>query len=141
MKGIFKIVCMCLLSCLMVSLSYAKPLREGVVMLSYDGETFRNQKNISSPILLYVGAKQCADCKEMWDKTLRDPKVKAYIDKHFITVVSKNADKAVMKRYEIKEFPVVLVLNSNGDVLEKMVGFHDVGETMTVLTAVVGAGA
>lgn len=125
-----------ILTCLMISLNIANaaPMRQGVIWLSYDGDTFRSQKKISSPILLFVGTQQCADCKNMWDKTLRDPKVKTYIDTHFITVISKKPEQAILKRYQIKEFPALLVLNSNGDVLEKLVGFHGIDETMKILT-------
>jgi thioredoxin-related protein len=68
----------------------------------------------------------CAPCKRMVRETFSDPEVAALFNEHFVNLrmdlnVGEGPD--VQARYNITDFPTLLFMDGNGDLVEVHVGF------------------
>ncbi len=96
----------------------------------------KNQKELDSiinssakPIMVDFSAKWCASCKELDEKTFKEPKVTALLA-NFTLVrvdVTENSDeeKAMMKKYKVFGPPVIIFFDKNHNILndKKIVGY------------------
>jgi len=96
----------------------------------------KNQKELDSiinssvkPVMVDFSAKWCVSCKELDEKTFKDPKVTALLA-NFTLVradVTENSDeeKAMMKKYKVFGPPVIIFFDKNHNILndKKIVGY------------------
>jgi len=94
-------------------------------------------------IFLDLYASWCGPCKKMKAKTFSDEKVGAWFNKNFINVMidaEKGEGKSLAKQYKVAEYPTLLFINAEGNVVEKTIGFYNVkglckwGEAVTKKT-------
>ena len=70
----------------------------------------------------------CAPCKELQQRTFKDPEAAAYFNKHFINFsidVEKNEGVELARTWQVDGLPALLILDENGRVLANHTGFVD----------------
>ncbi len=77
-------------------------------------------------IFMNVYATWCAPCKLLMKTTFTDDKVGSVFNKNFVNI-SIDAEKgegiALAKKYKVQAHPLMLVLNSKGNVVKRILGY------------------
>jgi len=107
----------------------------------------KNQKELDSvintstkPIMVDFSAKWCASCKELEEKTFKNPKVVSLLNNFTLVRVDVTDDtkeeKALMKRYGVFGPPVILFFDKNHKLLndKKLVGYINPNDFIKHLT-------
>ena len=79
----------------------------------------------NKPVFLMLYADWCSWCHKMMAETLRDPRIKVLKDKFIWVKVDSDKEKAYKEAYQQNGFPLVVVLNSKGEVVKKIDGYRD----------------
>ena len=79
-------------------------------------------------VFMNVYATWCVPCKMMMKNTLTTGKVGSVFNKDFVNI-SVDAEKGegieLVKRYQINGHPLMLVINPQGDVVKRILGYMD----------------
>ncbi|WP_165876163.1 thioredoxin family protein [Mariniflexile fucanivorans] len=95
----------------------------------FDGtfnEALVKAKDLNKPIFLDVYAKWCGPCKLLKRTTFKDEEVGTYFNNNFISIAINGETKEgneIMKKYNISAYPSLLIIDSNGEVKTREVGF------------------
>ena len=88
-------------------------------------EAFELSRKTNKPIFVDVYASWCGQCRQL-KKTFKDAEVAAYYNANFINIAvdgEKDDGPALMKRYGIKSYPTLLILDANSKQLARATGF------------------
>ncbi|BDD05607.1 thiol reductase thioredoxin [Aureibacter tunicatorum] len=88
-------------------------------------------KSENKLIFIYFSSSFCGPCKKMEKYILPNDSINTFYEDKFILakvhVNLKNIKKCkVLKDYEINSFPHFLILNFNGKIIHKAIGYHDI---------------
>lgn len=85
-------------------------------------ETAREKQR---PLLLFVTMDGCAHCQKMKQTTLHDKEVQSDLQARFVPVALNVKDEPeLVKTLRLRLFPVMVVIQPNGDVLESISGYQ-----------------
>jgi thioredoxin-like negative regulator of GroEL len=73
--------------------------------------------------VLYAG--WCSWSKKLLTESLEDPRIKQMKDRFVWVKVDSDKEQAFKEAYQQNGFPMVVVLNSKGDVVKKIDGYRD----------------
>lgn len=97
-------------------------------------ESARAQHKI---IFLDAYASWCGPCKMLKRTSFRDQKVADYFNTHFINVaidMEKGIGPELLNKYEVSAYPTLLLLDENGTVLRKSVGYLNASQLLSFAT-------
>jgi len=100
-------------------------------------ETLAEAKEKGKPVLLVFGATWCPPCKTMKRNVWPDEEVTKAVEQGFVPMyvdVDEEKHSQLSARYRILGIPAVLVLNAEGEVLQKR-NTMSRSETLAFLTA------
>jgi len=103
----------------------------------YD-EAIAAAKPTGKPIVLVLYADWCGFCKKLFDRTMEDPRIKVLKDRFVWLKMDSGKDCALKNKFEQEGFPMIVVLDSEGLVLEKMSGYRDAKTLREGLEAYLG---
>lgn len=75
----------------------------------------------------------CGPCKWLDDNTFRDPTIVAYFDQHFVNIkinMEKGEGPELGKRFAVKAYPTMFVLDDKGEVIHRIQGSMDAVELL-----------
>lgn len=88
----------------------------------------KSAQNSGEPIMADFYTDWCGWCKKLDSDTYSDDKVDT-LSKDFICVkVNADSDRALAAKYNVRGYPTILFLNSNGDVIGTIVGYRGPAE-------------
>ncbi|WP_316815417.1 DUF255 domain-containing protein [Pedobacter nyackensis] len=95
-------------------------------------------KNENKAIYVDMSASWCQPCKMMQEKVFPDPQVVEYLNKNFISIYFQcDLDSALSNVYRDKyistAFPTHLLIDKNGELIHKFVGYMSVPSFLTEL--------
>ena len=101
--------------------------RNGIVFekITFD-EAIKKAKTEKKYIFIDVYAKSCGTCKTLKKKTFKDKEVGNYFNKNFINIaIDGETDEGLflIKKYGIQSYPTLLIVDANGNLKTKQVGF------------------
>jgi len=77
------------------------------------------------PMVLLLYASWCKWCKRMMNESLEDPRIKV-IGEEFVWVkVDSDKERGIKEIFEQNGYPLIVLLNSNGDEIARLDGFRD----------------
>jgi len=77
----------------------------------------------NKPIAIYLWASWCQYCAEFQTNTLANPQIKKMLEDDFVLVaLDRDIDSDVSYRYEMRDPPQVLFLDSKGNVMDRIYG-------------------
>lgn len=84
----------------------------------------------NTPIFLFLSLEDCKWCERMLSETLSDQGVMSFINENFVAgnmhfSRSEMRRSQFLKRFKIGIFPTVLIINSEGQVVERLSGYQD----------------
>lgn len=88
-------------------------------------EAFKKSRELNKPIFFNCFADWAIPCHLMNKAVFSDPEFCAYMDKHFVNLfmdVTQSGNRDIAKKYGIEYFAHSLVLDSDGNVLLRIVG-------------------
>jgi len=82
----------------------------------------REQKK---PAVIVLYADWCGFCKRFFTQTIQDPRIKTFSDRFVWIKVNSDTQKKYYEMYEQKGFPLIVILNRDGQPMDRMDGFKD----------------
>ncbi len=88
----------------------------------------KEAKDKGLPLVIDIGLKTCQPCKRMEETTFRDPKVVGVMNERFVPLkVDAEIDFQLASTLQITAYPTVVISNSDGKIINTMVGYKDAG--------------
>lgn len=98
---------------------------------SYD-DGLLEAKALGKPLVLVLYSEECGFCHKYFDTTLQDPRVR-YLNEDFVWVkLDGNVHPSVKNRFQLTQYPLTVLLSSDGQPPKRMSGYQD---TETILSA------
>jgi thioredoxin-related protein len=92
-------------------------------------------------VFLYFHAEWCAYCRDMENKTFKDPAVIAALNRNFIAIrVDSDREQAAASLYRVKGLPDSWFLAENGDKIGHRPGFISADEMVKILKVILANG-
>ena len=82
-------------------------------------------KEQKKPAVLVLYADWCGFCKKFFGETVSDPRVRVLNDRFVWIKVNSDANKKYGEMYAQKGFPLIIVMNPEGQPTDRMDGFRD----------------
>lgn len=99
-------------------------------------EALSKAKQDNKPVLVDVYAVWCAPCKELDRQVFSDEQAGEFINARLVSLKvdgEKGEGPELMKKYNIPGYPTILLLNPNGEEIDRLVGFGDKEKWMQTL--------
>ena len=96
----------------------------------------KEAKSADKPVLVDVWAIWCVPCREMDETTYKDQKVLEAMADFIPVKVDADAKKIFIERYRIDAFPTILILDSRGNEITRLLGYVDAGDLLEILSIV-----
>ena len=120
----------------------AVPLKNSFIVVKNLKELENVVKSSSKPVMVDFSAKWCVSCKELEEKTFKDPRVMALFQ-NFTLIRADVTDntqeqKAMMKRYNVFGPPVMVFFDKNHNILndKKLVGYINADDFIKHLNSI-----
>lgn len=127
---------------LLISLSSAFAANIGDLQFSDDfGALLSASQTSRRPLLIDFYTDWCVWCKVLADSTMPDPYVQRFLRNFELGKINAELDTAVADRYRVRSFPTVLLLNSQGEEIDRIVGYLPPEEFVTaIVNSLAGVG-
>ena len=102
------------------------------------GEALQMAREQNKLIFLDAYTTWCGPCKMLAKNVFTDSKVGEVYNNKFINVkmnMEKDEGLILAKRYEVKAYPTLLFINHRGDVMHRVLGYHDIEEFLELADA------
>ncbi len=77
------------------------------------------------PLMVYFGADWCVWCRRMENETYADPKV-IELSEYFVSVkIDTDDNPEVAREYGVRGLPIVIFMDSDGEIIERVSGYRD----------------
>lgn len=97
------------------------------------------------PVFVDAMTTWCKPCREMERKVFADQAVGAFVNEHFEAVqldMEQGEGPGAAARYGVRAYPTILVLDADGEEVDRSIGYRGVGEFVEFLVPLAtGAGA
>ncbi len=105
----------------------------GISWLSYEKGISLAEKE-QKKLLIHFYTDWCASCKEMDEKTFKDPAVVAYINKNFIPVrVNPEKQRKIAQTFKVRGLPDTWFMSETKDAIGHQAGFISAEDMMHLL--------
>lgn len=93
------------------------------------------------PLVLVLYAEWCQWSRRMLNHTFIDPRIKRYHDRFVWLKIDSDKERMFKEVFEQDGFPLTVLMDSNGGIVERLGGFQDGGSLALALQQVLGEGA
>jgi thioredoxin-related protein len=91
-------------------------------------------RNQAKNVFLYFYAQWCTYCTQLSQTTFLDPKVQAYLDKHYISIsVDTEQNQTLARSWQVKGLPTIWFLTPEGDKISSLPGYVDAPQFLQIL--------
>lgn len=124
-----------------VALAVPQPGTHSIHWTPYSPAAVAAAANAHKPVIVDFTAKWCGICRELESKTFSDPRVvKALSSLVCLRVDGTNqsapAVKAAERRFDVKGYPTVILIDASGSISGRIVGFVDSAEMLKRIDSV-----
>ncbi len=98
-------------------------------------EALKLAENEGKPIFLDISASWCGPCKKLKATTFPDEEVGKFYNANFINVMvdgEKGEGIELARKYEIRGFPSLIFVDSNGEFIAQTAGYRDPGQFIEI---------
>lgn len=91
-------------------------------------QALQKAKKEGKPVFLDISASWCGPCKMLKSRTFPNKEVGEYYNANFINVAvdgEKGEGVALARKYNIKGYPTLIFLNSNGEIITQTAGYRN----------------
>jgi len=99
---------------------------EFISMGKTNDEIISKINEANKPGFLYFTTDWCVWCERIREDTYSKPEIKNYIENNFVPFwidAEKNTGPDLKKRYGVAAYPTVVIVNKNGEVIDKVIGY------------------
>ncbi|PCJ66549.1 MAG: hypothetical protein COA58_07150 [Bacteroidetes bacterium] len=96
-------------------------------------EALASATESNKPVFIDVSTSWCGYCKKMKKKVYTDHAVSDYLSKNYISVkidAEKGEGIHIAKQFDIRAYPTQIIVDKNGRVQSKNVGYQDANELL-----------
>lgn len=89
-------------------------------------EALQKAKNSDKKVFAVFESDTCVYCKQLRQNTLNDAQVMEKLNESYVvTIVNINDNPEIASKYDVYSTPTMLILDSEGNELQSIVGYHD----------------
>ncbi len=122
------------------SLPDADKIKSEVVFESTDYQTAINKATMQNkPVMLHFYANWCPPCKKMRKVTFGNKELAELLNTHFINIklnIDTQEGRIQSAKYNIEGFPVVMLFNTNGEMVYRQTGFQEASAIIPVVNSI-----
>jgi thiol:disulfide interchange protein len=108
-----------------VALTKASAFKAPLPWMADHDKGLKSAESEKKDMLLVLYAGWCSWSKKLLEESLEDPRIKQMKDRFVWVKVDSDKEQAFKEAYQQNGFPMVVVLNSKGDVVKKIDGYRD----------------
>lgn len=119
------------------------PIKNSATGINFQNITFQKAlteaRQQHKMVFLNIYAVWCGPCKHLKMTTFQAPQVASLVNKKCISIdvdVEKGEGPTLAKKYQIEAHPLVLILNPEGKVIKRILGYRDAGNFMAEVAPV-----
>ena len=94
-----------------------------VIYTNYD-EAYSVAKRENKAVFILFYTDYCRWCRKLKETTLKDKKLKSYLEKEFVVLFLNKHKDQYPKKYKIKGVPTVYMTDKNEEIFTSMVGYY-----------------
>lgn len=125
------------------SLPDADKIKSEVIFESTDYQTAIDKANRQNkPVMLHFYANWCPPCKKMRKVTFGNKELAELLNTHFINIklnVDTQEGRIQSAKYNIEGFPVVMLFNTNGEMVYRHTGFQEASAIIPVVKSMLNS--
>jgi len=92
-------------------------------------------KESNKPMFVYFGTSWCFYCKQLESETFTNQDVQNKIMENYIPVkIDGDTNSELCSRYNVLGFPTIVIIDSNEEKLDLIVGFHSPSELLNKIS-------
>ena len=92
---------------------------------------------VNKPLVLVLYAEWCQWSQRLLNITFADPRVRQYCDRFVWLKIDSDKENVYKEVFEQESYPMVVLMDANGQIKEKMEGFQDGQSLSTVLSKMI----
>jgi len=99
------------------------------------GEAIKLASKENKMIFLDIYATWCGPCKKLKTSTFSNPQVGEFYNANYINVAldgETGVGAALAQKFKIDSYPSLLFIDSNGNLIQKAVGYHNMDELISL---------
>ncbi|WP_409199852.1 thioredoxin family protein [Methanobrevibacter sp. DSM 116169] len=97
-------------------------------------QAINDGKTLNKTVIIYFTSSSCYYCDKFEDETLSNETVISKINEDYIFVpVNINEDPEIARKFSAYTTPTIVFLDSNGDVSQEIIGYHNSAEFIRFL--------
>ena len=111
------------------------------------GKGINEASKTNKPALVFIKTDWCKLCKEMENTVFSDKKIQKYMNENLVPIKLNAENKAtiatingkkyssfeIARKYKIKYFPTILIMEPNGKLKNKLTGYQEKGDFLELL--------
>lgn len=122
------------------SLPDADKIKSEVIFESTDYQTAIDKATMQNkPVMLHFYANWCPPCKKMRKVTFGNKELAELLNTHFINIklnVDTQEGRIQSAKYNIEGFPVVILFNTQGEMVYRQTGFQEASAIIPVVKSI-----
>ncbi|MFN3967112.1 MAG: thioredoxin family protein [Endomicrobiia bacterium] len=100
-------------------------------------EGLKLSKEKNKPLMVEFYADWCGYCKKLDNETYSNPDIVKLSEEFICVKINTDKDPDDARKYRVSGLPTIIFLNSNGDIIEKVIGYRNSNDFINIMSGII----